>query len=233
MPRWRASPTAREPGATSNAIPNASILSGNGISGGGALQNSSAYTSVLTGGITLASNATTTSIVTAGTGNILETGAITDGGNGLNASLTKGGSGTLFLTGNSNYGGGTTISAGTLQIGYGGTSGNILGSVSNNGALVFNRPDAAGFYFSGNISGAGSVTQAASFGTLALNGNNSYTGDDRQLGRHLEHGRPGLGGHLLDPGRHQRVLAIGLLRGGCGGHGYQSSLTGNAHFGRK
>src|SRR5258706_16200737 len=41
--------------------------------------------------------------------------------------LVQLGSSTLTLTGNSTYSGGTTISAGTLQIGNGGTSGSISG----------------------------------------------------------------------------------------------------------
>ena len=51
------------------------------------------------------------------------------------------GSGTTVLTGNSNYTGGTLISAGALQLGAGGATGSISGNVTNNGALVFNRGD--------------------------------------------------------------------------------------------
>jgi autotransporter-associated beta strand protein len=51
------------------------------------------------------------------------------------------GPGTTILTGNSLYLGGTTISAGTLQLGNGGTSGSIVGDVLNNGTLAFNRSD--------------------------------------------------------------------------------------------
>ena len=52
------------------------------------------------------------------------------------------GTGTTILTGDNTYTGGTTISAGTLQIGNGGTTG-ILGNVANNGTLVFNRSTAS------------------------------------------------------------------------------------------
>src|SRR5262249_7104302 len=76
----------------------------------------------------------------------------------LNGALIKKGIGTWTLDESFTYSGGTTITAGTLQLGNGGTSGSIAGDVVDNGALVFNRSDAA--TFPGLISGNGSVTQA-------------------------------------------------------------------------
>jgi autotransporter-associated beta strand protein len=87
-------------------------------------------------------------------------------------SLTKVGTGTLVLTA-AGYDGATTISAGALQVGDGGTSGSISGNVANSGGLVFKRANA--LTYSGTISGAGSLTQAGS-GLLVLTGSNSYTG---------------------------------------------------------
>jgi len=81
--------------------------------------------------------------------------------------------GTLILSGDSTYTGGTTISAGTLQLGNGGTTGSIVGDVTNNGALAFNRSDT--FTFPGVISGTGSVSQIGA-GTTVLTANNTYTG---------------------------------------------------------
>jgi len=64
--------------------------------------------------------------------------------------LTKTGSGTLVTTGTNTYASGTYIAGGTLQLGSGGTSGSIVGDVTNNGSLVFNRSDAV--VFPGTIS---------------------------------------------------------------------------------
>jgi fibronectin-binding autotransporter adhesin len=81
--------------------------------------------------------------------------------------------GTLILSGDSTYTGGTTINAGTLQLGNGGSSGSIVGDITNNGALAFNRSDT--FTFPGVISGTGALQQIGT-GTTILTGNNTYTG---------------------------------------------------------
>lgn len=85
-------------------------------------------------------------------------------------SLTKDGLGRLTLTGANIYGGGTTITAGTLQLGDGGTSGSIVGNVANSGVLAFNRSDAV--TFGGTIAGTGGVWQVGS-GQTALSANSS------------------------------------------------------------
>ena len=69
------------------------------------------------------------------------------------------GTGTTILTANNTYTGGTTISAGTLQLGNGGTTGSIVGNVIDNGTLAFNRSD--GDVFAGTISGTGAWRRSA------------------------------------------------------------------------
>lgn len=81
--------------------------------------------------------------------------------------LTKAGIGTLVLAG-STTASQVALSAGTLQVGAGGTSGSLTGDVSLAGgtALAFNRSDATSF--AGNLSGSGSVRTDGS--NLSLNG---------------------------------------------------------------
>ena len=50
--------------------------------------------------------------------------------------LTRSAPAPPILTGDNTYTGGTTISAGTLQLGNGGTTGSIVGNVTDNGALT-------------------------------------------------------------------------------------------------
>jgi outer membrane autotransporter protein len=88
--------------------------------------------------------------------------------------FNKLGLGTLTLTGDSSaFAGTTTISAGTLQLGDGGTRGNLAGNVTDNGTLAFNRSDTV--TFSNLISGTGAVSQVGS-GTTVLTAANSYNG---------------------------------------------------------
>ena len=87
--------------------------------------------------------------------------------------VQQNGTGTTVLVANNTYTGGTTINAGALQLGNGGTTGSIVGNVTNNGILAFNRSDSV--TFNGLISGTGSVQQNGT-GTTVLTGNNTYTG---------------------------------------------------------
>ena len=70
-------------------------------------------------------------------------------------SLTQAGSGTIVLGADNSYSGDTTIAAGTLQVGAGGTSGSLgTGRVINNGTLAVNRTDTV--ELGGSISGSNS-----------------------------------------------------------------------------
>ncbi|HEX7340919.1 MAG TPA: autotransporter-associated beta strand repeat-containing protein [Rhodanobacteraceae bacterium] len=87
--------------------------------------------------------------------------------------LVKDGTGTLIITGALGYTGGTTINAGMLVIGNGGTTGSITGDITDNAQLAFSRSD--GVIFHGVISGSGSLSQWGT-GTLTLTAANTYTG---------------------------------------------------------
>lgn len=94
--------------------------------------------------------------------------------------LTKLGTGTLTLTQANTYTGTTTVSAGALQLGNGGTTGSLSTSsaIVNNASLIINRSNAMtqGTDFSGAaITGTGSLTKVGA-GTLTLNVANSHSG---------------------------------------------------------
>ncbi|MGE3920442.1 MAG: autotransporter-associated beta strand repeat-containing protein, partial [Gammaproteobacteria bacterium] len=105
---------------------------------------------------------------------VRRTGTITlDGTISGTGSLTKQLGGVLILTADNTYTGGTTISGGDLQLGNGGTTGSIVGDVTDNAELIFNHSNAISF--NGIISGSGQVTQNGS-NVLSLTGTNTYTG---------------------------------------------------------
>jgi fibronectin-binding autotransporter adhesin len=85
----------------------------------------------------------------------------------------KTGSSTWTLTGAGTATTNWDIQQGTLQLGAGGTSGSIIGNVTNNGTFAFNRSDA--LTYSGVISGTGTVRQIGT-GVTTLTGTNTYSG---------------------------------------------------------
>lgn len=87
--------------------------------------------------------------------------------------VTQLGAGTTTFTADNSYTGGTTITAGTLQLGAGGTSGSVVGDIVNNGTLSLNRSNT--LQLDGVISGSGALRQVGS-GATVLSGANSYTG---------------------------------------------------------
>ena len=93
-------------------------------------------------------------------------------------SLTKAGSATLALAGANDYVGPTNVSAGTLAVGAGGTTGSLSGgggvTVGAGATLAFNRSDRVAVGYA--IDGGGQVVQAGA-GTLSLtNPANTYAG---------------------------------------------------------
>ena len=147
------------------------------LSGNGTVTNSGAATAILTVGNDN-SNTTFAGILEDGTGVL---------------GLTKTGTGTFILTGNDTYSGGTTISAGTLQLGNGGTSGSILGNVVNNGVFAIDRSDT--YTFAGSSSGTG-VFQQLGTGTTVLTGTNTYTGGTTISAGTLQIGNGGTTGSI-------------------------------------
>ena len=86
------------------------------------------------------------------------------------------GTGTTLLIANNTYTGNTTISAGTLQLGDGGTTGSVAGNITDNANLTFDRSD--DITFSNVVSGTGSLTKLG-LNTLTFTGTQTYTGGTR------------------------------------------------------
>jgi autotransporter-associated beta strand protein len=147
----------------------------------------------LSGAGTVSTSNSTRAALTVGNGNTKTTfsGVLEDGAGVLQ--LIKSGTGTLTLTGNNIYTGGTTISAGTLQLGNDGTSGSIAGNVTDNGTLAFNRSDPVAF--AGVISGAGNVVKLGP-NTLTLTEDNTYTGSATISAGTLQLGNGGTAGSV-------------------------------------
>ncbi|WP_273727408.1 autotransporter outer membrane beta-barrel domain-containing protein [Brucella gallinifaecis] len=109
----------------------------------------------------------------------------------------KDGASTWSLSGNSES---WTIKQGVLQIGNGGTSGNVTGNIITGidanvkGTLTFNRTD--NLTLNGVLSGTGNVVQKGS-GTTILTGNNTYTGGTAINSGILQIGNGGTSGSIV------------------------------------
>lgn len=151
-----------------------SISSDANLGNGGTLILASGTGVILTGSGTITHSVTVagdpTFTVASGTTTIWS-GQISDGAIAGDVEVTGGG--TLILTGTNSYTGGTAIHSGTLQLGNGGTTGSVIGNITDNATLAFNRSD--DLSFASVISGTGSLTKSNS-NTLTLNGVSGYTG---------------------------------------------------------
>jgi autotransporter-associated beta strand protein len=186
--------SVRQAGSGTTILTNNNTYSGGTTIGAGTLQLGNGGT---TGSIV--GNVTDNSILAFNRSDLVTFGGIVSG----TGALVNIGTGTLILTGSDTYTGGTTISAGTLQIGNGGTSGSITGNVLDNGVLAFNRSDS--LTFGGIISGTGSLVNLGT-GTLTLTGTNTYTGGTTISAGTLQIGNGGTTGSITG-----NVLDNGLL----------------------
>jgi fibronectin-binding autotransporter adhesin len=117
------------------------------------------------------------------------------GDSGGATQLAVSGTTTWALTANNTNTGLVTINPGaTLDVGLGGATGSLAGSVKDNGALVFNN---TGTISNAAISGTGSVT--INDGTVVLTANNTYNGGTTVNGT-LQVGTGGATGALFDAG---------------------------------
>ena len=90
------------------------------------------------------------------------------------AGITKGGNGTLIFTSGQSYTGGTTVSAGTMQLGDGtSNNGSVTGNIANSSLVAFANPNNQSY--TGIISGGGALTKSG-VGDLTLTNTNSYGG---------------------------------------------------------
>ena len=139
----------------------------------GAVLSTGSSNSISDGSITFGDNAATSYEGIVHTAANLMIGSIVTDNAGNAVTLTKSGPAALVLTGNNTYSGGTFISGGILQLGAGGNSGSICGSIADMGTLAICRSD--NIALNSNVSGSGGVSQLGGNRTT-LNGRISYTG---------------------------------------------------------
>lgn len=136
-------------------------------SGGGIVENGSATVSTANLTVSVA-----TGTVQFYDGLLRDNNGVVTGGA---LALTKSGAGIQVLSNDNSYTGGTTISAGVLQLGNGGTTGSAgNGAIVDNATLVINRSNS--ITLSQPITGSGAVFLSGA-GTVTLTGNlNTYSG---------------------------------------------------------
>ena len=112
-------------------------------------------------------------------------GVIADGAAASKLTMNKASS-TLVLTGKNTYSGTTTVSAGTLQVGDGVTTGTTLGtgavSVTGSGALAVDLPNMSTFATSVNLGASGATLKMIQAGTNTISGAITGTGGLSQSG---------------------------------------------------
>lgn len=120
------------------------------------------------GPVTLSGNA---NLRAAALGTVVFSGTISGAGG-----IRKVGEGTVVLTADERYSGGTTVEAGQLRLGAGGSSGSVAGGVQLLGpsaSLVIDRSD--DLVFGNAVSGSGGLLKEGG-NTVTLTGSNSFSG---------------------------------------------------------
>ncbi len=158
------------------------------------------------------------------------------------AGITLAGGGTLILNAANTYTGPTTINAGTLQLGNGGTTGALSTasaiSVASGATFEINRSDAVtqGTHFSGApITGAGGVSKTGA-GTLTLTAANTYTGSTSvsagtlRISNAMALGTTGAGVAVSGNTGGAATNARLELSGGITVTGESATLNGNGNF---
>ncbi|TXI62761.1 MAG: hypothetical protein E6Q48_05350, partial [Limnohabitans sp.] len=147
-----------------------STLSNNLVLNGGVLEGSNGFGEVWNGTVSLTANSTVKSHYY-----MTLNGVISESGGAFG--LTKAETGVLTLSGANTYTGDTTVSAGTVKLGAGASTGSIHSdsavSVASGATFEVDRSDAV--FLSNAISGAGGLSKRGN-NTLTLTGANTYTG---------------------------------------------------------
>lgn len=236
-------PTATQVGWASGATGGFAAFGGDrsvNFGGAGATVTWTNTTGVLGGGLILGHSTSDSTVTVVNPINLNVTGSrtiiVNDGSAAVDAiisgvisqsvgALIKTGAGTLALTAANTYGSSTTtypagiafttISAGTLQLGNGGTTGSLTstgtGDIQNDGTLAVNRSNAITLQYA--IKGVGALNQIGS-GTTTLSGANTYSGTTSVSGGSLmisSTGSTGTGAVTVQTG--STILGTGTVRG--------------------
>jgi fibronectin-binding autotransporter adhesin len=195
-------------------------------SGGTIANNSTSSSNIFIGvtGIALSGPVTFTSAATA-PGLVIASPVTGTGG----VTVTNNSSHPVQLNNGASYSGGTTITAGALQIGSGSTVGATLAgnvSITGTGSLMFFPAALDSVSYTGIISGTGAVSLNGTTGTLTFSGLNTYSGTTAVNGGTLADGVTGAfspnspirvnsGGGQLTVNFDETIA--GLQNGGTGG----------------
>jgi len=119
--------------------------------------------------------------------------------------MEKRGAGTLILARANTLTGSATVSEGVLQIGDGGTNGELNANIANSASVVFARSDDS--TYGSVISGSGAVTKQGA-GVLTFSKNQTYTGATTISEGTLRLGNGGVAGNLSGSVTNNGILAF-------------------------